>query len=114
MEDLNALVERNRLRAINLMRANNIDTISFLDIEQNCLIKNVPTVLTLDNYEVISDLLVARVKLDSNNDFHILVVYEDAKMEKSLDEIYATENNIYVGIEQYFIELKNKQVNIKL
>ena len=109
MKNFWSIIKENRKEAINLMRANNVTKIDFVNEEGEELIEDIPYLLFLVRYNEIMNFQIASVRLDDKDNLYVLPNDDDISEEISIDEaISASEDNVYFAIEQYFDELNNK------
>lgn len=103
------IIEENKKEAINLMRANNVTTIKFINEEGEELVSDIPYLLFCTRYYTIISVPIARVRLDDKDHLYVLPNDDDINEEISINEaISASEDNIYLSIEEYFDGLNKK------
>lgn len=111
MKNFWSIIKENRKEAINLMRANNVTKIDFVNEEGEELIEDIPYLLFYTRYDTIISVPIARVRLDDKDHLYVLPNDDDINEEISINEaISASEDNIYLSIEEYFDELNKKTV----
>lgn len=109
MKNFWSIIKENRKEAINLMRANNVTKIDFVNEKGEELIEDIPYLLFLVRYNEIMNFQIASVRLDDKDNLYVLPNDDDISEEISIDKaISASEDNVYFAIEQYFDELNNK------
>lgn len=103
------IIEENRKEAINLMRANNVTTIKFINEEGEELVIGIPYLLFCTRYYTIISVPIESVRLDDKDNLYVLTNDDDISEEISINEaISASANDVYLAIEEYFDGLNKK------